>query len=168
MISRYHVTRIGASFLVGCGFSASPEWVIDRTTLEPISYRHFRFSREPPTPPWIPSVQFKLPQFRSYFRQEDQDSHTIPVRVLPAKCKVSGVEPRGFEPLTSAVQRQIYNVVVVRCRSEIPANASFLLFWYSRLFAVVRVGWCTNWCTHVLYETVSVLSAVSAANACSC
>jgi hypothetical protein len=108
MISRYHVTRIGASFLVGCGFSASPEWVIDRTTLEPISYRHFRFSREPPTPPWIPSVQFKLPQFRSYFRQEDQDSHTIPVRVLPAKCKVSGVEPRGFEPLTSAVQRQVY------------------------------------------------------------
>jgi hypothetical protein len=32
------------------------------------------------------------------------------------------VEPRGFEPLTSAVQSQIHNVVAVRHCSEIPAN----------------------------------------------
>jgi len=93
MISRYHVTRIGAPFLVGCHCSASPEWMTDRTTLEPFSYRYFRFSREPPTPPWIPSVQFKLPQFRSYFRQEDQDSHTtLPAFYLQIKLKVSGAE----------------------------------------------------------------------------
>jgi hypothetical protein len=32
------------------------------------------------------------------------------------------VEPRGFEPLTSAVQSQIHNAVVVRWRSESAAN----------------------------------------------
>ena len=34
--------------------------------------------------------------------------------VLPANLRIFRVGPRGFEPLTSAVQSQIHNVVVVR------------------------------------------------------
>jgi hypothetical protein len=30
-----------------------------------------------------------------------------------SKQQILGVEPRGFEPLTSAVQRRIHNVVVI-------------------------------------------------------
>ena len=32
------------------------------------------------------------------------------------------VEPRGFEPLTSAVHRRVHTIVVVRLCSENPAN----------------------------------------------
>src|SRR5215211_1353765 len=61
-------------------------------------------------------------------------------------CKSAhfGVEPRGFEPLTSAVQSQGHNVVVVRWRSQIPAKWRIFLQTCSCLFAVVRVGWCTT------------------------
>src|SRR5918998_3286384 len=54
------------------------------------------------------------------------------------------VEPRGVEPLTSAVQSQIHNVVVVRRCSKTPANKHILTSALSCLFAVVRVGWCTT------------------------
>jgi hypothetical protein len=53
------------------------------------------------------------------------------------------VEPRGFEPLTSAVQSQNPIIVEVRCCSKIPAKPPFCLWQHSRLFAVVRVGCCT-------------------------
>ncbi len=63
------------------------------------------------------------------------------ITILPANWHITVVEPRGFEPLTSAVQSQIHNVVVVRGCSEIPA----LPWWHtSWVFAVVRVGWCTT------------------------
>src|SRR5215204_2785492 len=52
------------------------------------------------------------------------------------------VEPRGFEPPTSAVQSQIHNVVVVRYCSEILANWHIHPFALSSLFAVVCAGWC--------------------------
>ena len=54
------------------------------------------------------------------------------------------VEPRGFEPLTSAVQSQIHNILVVRYCSEMPAKLSICLWKHSWLFVVVRVGWCTT------------------------
>ncbi len=54
------------------------------------------------------------------------------------------VEPRGVEPLTSAVQSQIQNVVVVRRCSKTPANKHIISSRLSCLFAVVRVGWCTT------------------------
>jgi hypothetical protein len=57
---------------------------------------------------------------------------------------ISKVEPRGFEPLTSAVQSQIQNVVVVRRCSKTPANKHILSSRSSCLFADVRVGWCTT------------------------
>ena len=54
------------------------------------------------------------------------------------------MEPRGFEPLTSAVQSQIHTVVAVRYCSEIPAKQPIRLYDASQLFAVVPVGWCTT------------------------
>jgi hypothetical protein len=54
------------------------------------------------------------------------------------------VEPRGVEPLTSAVQSQIQNVVVVRRCSKTAANKHILSSRLSCLFVVVRVGWCTT------------------------
>ncbi len=36
------------------------------------------------------------------------------------------VEPRGFEPLTSAVQRRIHNAADVRWRSKTPGNEDIL------------------------------------------
>ena len=47
----------------------------------------------------------------------------------------------------SAVQSQIQNVVAVRWCSEMPAKWCFCLWKHSCLFVVVRVGWCTNWCS---------------------
>jgi len=54
------------------------------------------------------------------------------------------VEPRGFEPLTSAVQSQIHNVVVVRCCLRMPAKSCIFLWEHPCSFAAVRVGWCTT------------------------
>ena len=57
---------------------------------------------------------------------------------------ISIVEPRGFEPLTSAVQSQGPTIVdVCRC-SKLPANNHILSSRLSCLFAVVRLGWCTT------------------------
>src|SRR5215212_2833026 len=47
-------------------------------------------------------------------------------RILPANEHILRVEPRGFEPLASAVQSQIHNFVAVRRCSEIPAKTVFL------------------------------------------
>jgi hypothetical protein len=52
------------------------------------------------------------------------------------------VELREFEPLTSAVQRQLLNVAVVRRCSKIPANKHILSCGLSWMFAVVRLAWC--------------------------
>jgi hypothetical protein len=60
------------------------------------------------------------------------------------KLRLFRVEPRGFEPLTSAVQSQIHNVVVVRWSSESAANKHILSCELSCLFAAVHVGWCTT------------------------
>src|SRR5215217_406833 len=54
------------------------------------------------------------------------------------------VEPRGFEPLTSAVQSQSHNVAIVRQCSKSAAKSRIYLQEYSCMFAVVRVGWCTT------------------------
>jgi hypothetical protein len=63
---------------------------------------------------------------------------------LAAKKHSLGVEPRGFEPLTSAVQSQNLLIASVRSCSEIPAKQPIRLYVDSLLFAVVRVGWCTT------------------------
>jgi hypothetical protein len=57
---------------------------------------------------------------------------------------ISIVEPRGLEPLTSAVQSQIRNVAVERHCSKTPANTYILFGRSSCLFAFVRLGWCTT------------------------
>ena len=63
---------------------------------------------------------------------------------FPAKTTLSGVEPRGFEPLTSAVQNQSSNITrVCRC-SKTRAKRCILCANISRLFTAVRAGWCTT------------------------
>jgi hypothetical protein len=47
-------------------------------------------------------------------RTSAEHSTILVVGLLPATRWLLLVEPRGFEPLTSAVQSQIHNVVVVR------------------------------------------------------
>src|SRR5215203_5630059 len=64
-------------------------------------------------------------------------------RVSPANRDVFGVEPRGFEPLTSAVQSQTLIIARVRGRSNMPAKPPIRLYDASQLFAAVGVGWCT-------------------------
>jgi hypothetical protein len=61
---------------------------------------------------------------------------------FPAKQRIPTVEPRGFEPLTSAVQRRTLNVAVVRRCLEIPANKPIIPKLRPPMFAVVRLGWC--------------------------
>jgi hypothetical protein len=65
-------------------------------------------------------------------------------RVSPANRVVSRVEPRGFEPPTSAVQSQSTIIVYVRRCSKIPANNGILGLDLPYMFAVVRAGWCTT------------------------
>ena len=47
-------------------------------------------------------------------------------RVLTANQEIHKVKPRGSEPLTSAVQRRIHNVAVVRRCSKTPSNKHVL------------------------------------------
>jgi hypothetical protein len=73
------------------------------------------------------------------------------------------VEPRGFEPLTSAVQSQRTIIAGVRPCSKIPAKQS-IRFWHaSRLFTVVRVGWCTTGVRQTkVYPTAEHLTPLTA------
>jgi hypothetical protein len=59
--------------------------------------------------------------------------------IFPAKYHILRVEPRGFEPLTFAVQRRMHNIVVVRGCSEILANKHILPWALSPVFAWVGV-----------------------------
>jgi hypothetical protein len=49
----------------------------------------------------------------------------------------------GFEPTPSAVQSQIHNVAIVRSYSKSAAKIVLCRWKHPRLFADVRVGWCT-------------------------
>jgi hypothetical protein len=69
-----------------------------------------------------------------------------------ANRSIFEVESRGFEPLTSAVQRQIHNVAIVRLRSKSAAKLRIYLLKYSWVFAVVRVGWCITGVDGSRYE----------------
>ena len=52
------------------------------------------------------------------------------------------MEPRGFEPLTSAVQRRRHSIAAVRWCSKIPAYEHIHPKVLSPVFAIVRPGWC--------------------------
>ena len=67
--------------------------------------------------------------------------------IFPAKYHIQRVEPRAFEPLTSAVQRRMHNIVVVRGCSEVLANKHILPWALSPVFAWVGVNWCRSTCT---------------------
>jgi hypothetical protein len=69
-----------------------------------------------------------------------------------------------FRTSVLCLVRQIHNVVVVHRCSEIPAKPSFYGWVYSSLFAVVRVGWCTNGCSPGVptFETISTTPGLRA------
>src|SRR5918994_885802 len=72
-------------------------------------------------------------------------------------------EPRGFEPLTSAVQRRTRTVVVVRSCLEIPANKHISSRRLSYVFAITRLGWCqigVNWCRYICTSADSIIAHV--------
>ena len=64
--------------------------------------------------------------------------------IYAAKRRNLGVDPRGFEPLTSAVQSQGPIIVEVRRCSKYLAKSRICLWKQLWMFAVVRVGWCTT------------------------
>ncbi len=64
--------------------------------------------------------------------------------IYAAKWRNLGVEPRGFELLTSAVQSQGPIIVEVRRCSKYLAKSRICLWKQLWMFAVVRVGWCTT------------------------
>src|SRR5918994_762425 len=66
------------------------------------------------------------------------------VPISPAKSHIKRGEPRGIEPLTSAVQSQGTIIVHVRHCAKIPANRRVFSSGLAWLFAAVRVGWCTT------------------------
>jgi hypothetical protein len=61
-------------------------------------------------------------------------------RDLPANLHISRVEPRGFEPLTSAVQRRFEALAVVRRHSDKRLSQPNSRTLSSQMFAAVRVG----------------------------
>jgi hypothetical protein len=68
----------------------------------------------------------------------------IVISCITFKSRISLVEPRGLEPLASAVQSQNPIVAGVRYCSENPVKRRISSEHVSCLFAVVRVGWCTT------------------------
>ena len=71
--------------------------------------------------------------------RQDTNESNYP-RILPANRYILGVEPRGFEPLTSAVQRRRKGFAVVHYCSKNRLNKPNPRYGPSRMFAVVRLG----------------------------
>src|SRR5918998_5378705 len=88
----------------------------------------------------VTRVASQLPEF-GIFRTSSQAGACR----CSAICRtLERVEPRGFEPLTSAVQSQATITAGVRGCSERPAKQPSRLYEVSQVFAIVRVGWCTT------------------------
>jgi hypothetical protein len=71
------------------------------------------------------------------------------------------VDPTRLEPLTSAVQKRIHNVVVVRRCSKIAANKHILSYRLTWMFSVVRLGWCqfgVNWLRVCSYLNIPIMA----------
>ena len=59
-------------------------------------------------------------------KRSDQEPGSLLYLCFTCKLRYFRVEPRGFEPLTSAVQRRIHTIADVCQCSEIPANKHIL------------------------------------------
>ena len=66
-----------------------------------------------------------------------------PLHVLPAEQYISRVEPRGFEPLTSAVQRRCDSLLECSRACKIPANRRILPITHFSTFQEIYSGCCT-------------------------
>jgi hypothetical protein len=82
-----------------------------------------------------PARRGRLPDDEANEKEEDETGALT-------KQRFFGVEPRGFERLTSAVQERVLNVVVVRPCSKTPANKHIISSNTSGMVAVVRLGRC--------------------------
>src|SRR5918997_2463566 len=60
------------------------------------------------------------------------------------KCHYLGVEPRGVEPLTSAVQRQLHQFTSVHYSSRIRLHRAFLPSVYRDEPLCTFLHWCTT------------------------
>jgi hypothetical protein len=63
--------------------------------------------------------------------------------VLPANLQLCEVEPRGFEPLTSAVQRRHDALLELSTDFKISANPIFLAIVHFLSFQIIYSGCCT-------------------------
>ena len=65
----------------------------------------------------------------------------------------------GFEPLTSSASIQCNYTAAVRQCLKTPAKQRVFLLGSPRLFAVVRVGWCTNGVLNAPHKTAELAPA---------
>jgi hypothetical protein len=72
-----------------------------------------------------------------------EEMPTALLGVLPAKQHLLRVEPRGFEPLTSAVQRRHNTLLELSGDCKIVANRRVLPITHSPRFQDVYSGCCT-------------------------
>jgi hypothetical protein len=79
------------------------------------------------------------------FRLADSDFGLFCLYVLAAKQILYEVEPRGFEPLTSAVQRRFGRFTNVRGRSDTTENRRNTWCGLLYMFACVHPGWRRGW-----------------------
>jgi hypothetical protein len=73
---------------------------------------------------------------------EHPERYTL-IHVFPANQYIFEVEPRGFEPLTSAVQSQHDSFPEVSRACKIPANSCILCSTVFSRFQDIHSGCCT-------------------------
>ena len=93
------------------------------------------FSSEPTGRLYIPTLQDAL------IRLAEETFHIL--YALPANPHILGVEPRGFEPLTSPVQSRHDSLLEISGACKIPANDNFLPRILCSSFQEFYSGCCT-------------------------
>ena len=80
-----------------------------------------------------------------YWRREAGARSQPPslIYVLPANPQLLEVEPRGFEPLTTAIWSQYDGLLEVSRVSKIPANSCIFYVAVFSTFQLFRSGYCT-------------------------
>src|SRR5215217_1063248 len=89
-----------------------------------------RGARDAATPPGTHHVGKRGPHLRERVAVRSPGQAPEPLlipHVLPANLQIFEVGPRGIEPLTSAVQSQIHNAVVVRW-----CSCGLVYYWCTR------------------------------------
>jgi hypothetical protein len=80
------------------------------------------------------------------------------LRISPANARIYRVEPRGFEPLTSAVQMLAHGFSLVSGRRDFGIDRRISLIYRQWKLAIVNPGRC-----HVTVNLLSELSSLQTA-----